>query len=82
MAMTLACADAGITECPYVARAETLEGLMNDAGKHGKEVHGYTDEQLNDPEMINVIKKAIKTEQIKFQYILDNNIGYIYLVLL
>jgi predicted small metal-binding protein len=35
---------------------------MADAVKHGKEVHGYTEEQLNDPEMIKNVKAAIKQE--------------------
>ena len=62
MTMTLACKDAGQKDCPFVARGQTMEELMNDAGKHGKEVHKYTDEFLNDPETINTMKKLIKTE--------------------
>lgn len=61
MAMTFACRDVG-TDCPYVARGETEEELMADIVKHGKEVHGYTDEQLNDPEMVKKVKAAIKKE--------------------
>lgn len=62
MTKTLACKDTGMTECPYVARGQTVEEVLNDAGKHGKEVHGYTDEQLSDPELMNTMKKLIKTE--------------------
>ncbi len=61
MGLKLACQDLG-TACPYVARGETTEELMADAAKHAKEVHGYTDEQLNDPEMQEKIKAAIKEE--------------------
>ena len=61
MAMTLACRDTG-TDCPYVARSETENELMADIVKHAKEVHGYTDEQLNDPKMIEKVKAAIKRE--------------------
>jgi len=61
MAKTLACRDTGV-DCPFVARGETEEELMADALKHGKEVHGYTDEQLNDPEMMKKVKAAIKDE--------------------
>ena len=61
MAMTLACKDVGV-DCNYVARGETEEELMVDAVKHGKEVHSYTDEQLQDPEMMGKVKAAIKTE--------------------
>jgi len=61
MAMTLACRDLD-SDCPYVARGETEEELMADMGKHAKEVHGYTDEQLKDPEMMKKVKAAIKKE--------------------
>lgn len=61
MAKTLACKDVGV-DCPYVARGETEEELMAAVLKHGKEVHGYTDEQLNDPEMMKKVKSAIKEE--------------------
>ncbi len=61
MTKTLSCSDTGI-ECPYVARAETVEEVLMDAGKHGKEVHGYTDEQLNDSKMMENMKKLIKEE--------------------
>jgi len=61
MGLKLACRDLG-TACPYVARGETIEELMTDGAKHGKEIHGYTDEQLNDPEMQEKIKAAIKEE--------------------
>ena len=61
MAFTLACRDTG-ADCPYIARGETEEEMMTDLIKHAKEVHGYTDEQINDPEMMKKIKAAIKEE--------------------
>ncbi len=61
MAKTMACRDVGV-DCPYVAHGETEEELMADITKHGKEVHGYTEEQLEDPEMMKKVKAAIKTE--------------------
>jgi predicted small metal-binding protein len=61
MTQTLACKDLGM-DCPFVAKADTEEELMEKAGKHGKEVHGYTDEQLNDPDMVKKIKAVIKKE--------------------
>lgn len=61
MGLKLACMDLGL-DCSYVARGETMEELMADGAKHGKEVHGYTDEQLNDPEMMKQIKEAVKQE--------------------
>jgi predicted small metal-binding protein len=59
MGMKLACRDMGI-DCSYVAHGETMEGLMADMGPHAKKVHGYTDEQLNDPKMMEKVKAAVK----------------------
>jgi predicted small metal-binding protein len=59
MAYTLACRDSGV-DCPYVARGETMEEMWKDASKHVKEVHGYTDEQLNDPKLKEEMKSLIK----------------------
>jgi len=60
MAKTMACRDVGV-DCSYVARGETEEELMTNVTKHAKEVHGYTEEQLKDPEMMKKVKGAIKT---------------------
>ena len=59
MAYSLTCRDTG-ADCPYVARGETMEELLADAAKHAKEAHGYTDEQLNDPELIEKLKAVVK----------------------
>jgi predicted small metal-binding protein len=59
MAYKLACRDLG-SDCPYVARGETIDEVVQDGVKHAKEVHGYTDEQLNDPQMMEKTKAAIK----------------------
>ena len=61
MTYTLACKDTGI-DCPYIARTETKEELMRDIVKHAKDIHSYTDEQINDPKMQEIVKKAIKEE--------------------
>ena len=58
MAYTLACKDAGV-DCPYVARGETEEELLQDGIKHVKEAHGYTDKQLT-PEFLKEVKTLIK----------------------
>ena len=59
MAFQLACQDVGIS-CDFIAKGETEEELLEEVAKHGKEVHGYTDEQLNDPEMMKKVKSAVK----------------------
>ncbi len=48
--------------CPFVARGENMEELMADLGKHAKEVHGYTDEQLQAPETVAAVEAAIQKE--------------------
>ncbi|MFC1982628.1 DUF1059 domain-containing protein [Chloroflexota bacterium] len=59
MAYTLACRDTGI-DCSHVSRGETMEELWEDGVKHVKEVHGYTDEQVNDPKFKEEMKAFIK----------------------
>jgi len=43
--------------CPFVAHGADMGELMADMNKHAKEVHGYTDEQLEDPETIALMQK-------------------------
>lgn len=59
MAYTLACRDIG-EECHFVAKGETEEEVLAEAAKHAKEVHGFTDEQVNDPEFLEESRKVIK----------------------
>ena len=59
MAYTIACRDLGM-DCDYVARGETPDELMAAGGKHGKEVHGFTDAQMSDPAMAERVKAAVK----------------------
>jgi predicted small metal-binding protein len=59
MAYTLACRDTGI-DCSHISRGETMEELWEDGVKHVKEVHGYTDEQVNDPKFKEEMKAFIK----------------------
>jgi predicted small metal-binding protein len=60
MAYTLACKDAGQVTCPFVARGETKDEVFAEAAKHAKEVHGYTDEKLSDPKLIEQMKAIVK----------------------
>ena len=59
MAYTFACKDAGV-DCTFVARGETMDEVFASAVNHAKEVHGYTDEQLKDPETVEMMKKVVK----------------------
>ena len=60
MAYTLACRDAGEGTCPFVARGESKEEVFAQAAKHAKEVHGYTDEKLSDPKLVEQMKAIMK----------------------
>ncbi len=46
----------------HVIRGETMEELQTKAVKHVKEVHGATDEQLNNPATIETFKAAVKQD--------------------
>jgi len=59
MVFTLACKDAG-EDCSYVAQGETTDEVLTDAAKHIKDVHGYTDEQLEDPALMETMKALVK----------------------
>lgn len=61
MGFKLACEDLGLN-CPMVTHGETVEEVMKEGAQHGKQVHGYTEEQLNDPEMMRKMKEAVKPE--------------------
>ena len=61
MTYKLACEDTGVS-CPFVAEGETMDEMMGVAIKHVKAKHGYTDEQINSPEMQKIIKAAVKEE--------------------
>ena len=60
MGMKLNCSDLGEPACPFVARGENMEELMETMGKHAKTVHGYTDEQLQAPEMAAAVKATMQ----------------------
>ncbi len=61
MGFSIACKDTGV-DCNWTARGETREELMTAVATHGKEVHSYTDEQLNDPEMAEKIQSLVKED--------------------
>jgi predicted small metal-binding protein len=59
MAYTLACRDLG-KDCGFVARGDSEDAVIAEAKKHLKMEHGYTGYQMEFPENIAWIKKAIK----------------------
>ncbi|KON34062.1 MAG: hypothetical protein AC479_02140 [miscellaneous Crenarchaeota group-6 archaeon AD8-1] len=61
MGLKLACKDLDpVGGCPYVAKGETMDELKADLFSHAKAVHNYTDEQLNDPNMLAEVKRLVK----------------------
>jgi len=48
MTLSINCKDVGDPVCTHTMYGETEEELMENAKKHGIEVHGYTEESLND----------------------------------
>ena len=61
MVYTLACRDTGV-DCDFVAKEDTKEALMQSVGKHAKEVHAYTDEQLQDKKTMETLSSLVKEE--------------------
>ena len=59
MEYTITCRDAGI-DCDYVSRGDTREKLMQSVEKHAKEVHEYTDAQIQDPKTIEKLNSIVK----------------------
>jgi predicted small metal-binding protein len=63
MGLTLACSNLDPkSNCPYIARGETMDELQADLTQHAKTVHSYTDEQLTDPKIVEAIKASVKQE--------------------
>jgi Protein of unknown function (DUF1059) len=48
MTLSLNCKDAGDPVCTHTMYDETEEELLQNAKKHGIEVHGYTEEKWNE----------------------------------
>ena len=59
MAFAAACRDMGM-DCDFVCRGETIEEAMAEAAQHGKEAHGFTDEQLQEPNMMERMRESMK----------------------
>jgi hypothetical protein len=63
MTLSLNCKDAGDPVCTHTMYGETEEELLQNAKKHGIEVHDYTEESWNDEIVKNAdhFRKLIKT---------------------
>jgi len=61
MVKALACRDVG-SNCDFVVRGETEDVVIAGMVKHGIEVHKLTEEVAKGPEMMKLVKAAIKNE--------------------
>jgi predicted small metal-binding protein len=62
MTLSLNCKDAGDPVCTHTMYGETEEELLQNAKKHGVEVHGYTEETWNEiAKNSEHFRKLIKT---------------------
>ncbi len=63
MTLSLNCKDAGDPVCTHTMYGETEEELIENAKKHGIEVHGYTEESFQEEMSKNLehFRKVIKT---------------------
>ena len=59
MAFTLACRDAGV-DCDHISRGDTEEEVLAEGKKHVIEAHGFTDEQVNNPQFLEEARQIIK----------------------
>jgi predicted small metal-binding protein len=57
--LTVSCREVGMN-CDYVAKGETEEELMKDAGQHAVRDHGYKEEEIMSPELIEKVKAHIR----------------------
>jgi predicted small metal-binding protein len=48
--LTVSCREVGV-DCDYVAKGETEEEIMKNAGEHAVKDHGYKEEDIMTPEM-------------------------------
>jgi predicted small metal-binding protein len=49
--LTVSCKEVGC-DCDYVAKGETEEDLMKDAGQHAVKDHGYKEGDRMKPELV------------------------------
>ena len=61
MVKSLACRDVG-SNCDYVVRGATDDVVIAEMVQHGMDAHKLTAEEVKSPEMLKMVKAAIKNE--------------------
>ncbi len=57
--LTVSCREVGC-DCDFLANGETEEDLMKDAGQHAIKDHGYKEEDIMKPDLVEKIKTHIR----------------------
>jgi len=57
--LTVSCREVGC-DCDFVPKGETEEDLMKDAGQHAVKDHGYKEEDIMKPDLVEKIKTHIR----------------------
>ena len=57
--LTVSCREVGV-DCDYVAKGETEEEIMKNAGEYAMRDHGYKQEDIMTPEMKEKIRQHIR----------------------
>jgi predicted small metal-binding protein len=57
--LTVSCREVGC-DCDFVAKGETEEDLMKDADQHAVKDHGYKEEDIMKPDLVEKIKTHIR----------------------
>ena len=57
--LTVSCREVGC-DCDFGAKGETEEDLMKDAGQHAIKDHGYKEEDIMKPDLVEKIKTHIR----------------------
>jgi predicted small metal-binding protein len=57
----LKCGDFGV-DCPAEFRGETVDDVLGQAKRHGMEVHGQTEEQVNSDEVRRIAEEKARDE--------------------
>ena len=57
--LTVSCREVGC-DCDFVTKGETGEDLMKDAGQHAIKDHGYKEEDIMKPDLVEKIKTHIR----------------------
>ena len=59
MAMTITCADMGFS-CGYELTGDSLDQILSGVKHHSLEFHGYTEEELEKTDAVEIWKGAIR----------------------